>query len=1159
MKKIRIHKSINEQINNIEKNIILNEARRQNNNQQVQQQQQQNNGPLTIFDPDSDITKIMEKCLNDVKLKDNCLVHIKLNANYLDSIQFPNAAMTLTSLLQSTQFPKKFENIHNELDNKPLDTISHQADEALNCFANVKFDIYSHNPQSQNESYSYNYNNTLNEDLILPSLSGLATAAGVGATVGTAISTGMTYATAAGATAAAPIALTGAGISKGAEAVSTLFLGPDHGNYKEDDKELRGEKYDMPKPENPLKTESAEEAIDTYLTRINNYVTALLKKMVASTAKNDIAKLQVIITNIISNAGKSVEAYINDNRDEVKRKKELDDQAKLNDAREAKSIEAARTQALLQAIKIKNFDLIEKIQKSKSELELNKFTKQMTSEGVILAYNKNRVLNEEDAYTEETEINIPAFDANKIYEGAKATIQEKIIEILSTDEMEWPDIKWARKQMETMRDEADKEIKQRIDIICRTGSNNNLGATSKIASFIQKHPLRAEGLKNLWQRHMRDLDQRMERRLKTICEPDGRSPMDMCLTFLKDTYPKIVAIMITYKSIIKIITDERLKDAYPDGSTVLKRNSEENANELNRIATTIEAIFDSYGSYINSKNQKIYDLDTHNFINTNEGIDMLGLFISNISSPLTNPDMYRGGYVTYESIIKNLHDNYTNNKPTEFFQQFTFLLNVLHKPNLLYKTNLIKPLEEMQNSVNYFNGLQKIKETILKIFVPENLDNIKYVISRVIATKGEVLNNYEKNKEDIRNINKDTSAKDIEDIKTKLGLNAPNKETEIEAITSILDNKLTDATITDISNMLNTDIYVGLLDIYFKCMLNECTSVKTDGDSLATLYRLLDLLSSNINIALGNDVAVNALIHMKDVLINVASSTDDKTSAAVIYDYLHSFNKDNKTTGKSDKINLEEYWEDFNKTVLENKKLSLPALQGNDILASNNINSIKDLGAKAGAQHAETLKDVINQFDNISDKKNAGILLQIMQQIIPAYVSSYDQGYEKADMSAFDSLFTIDNNKGILVGYDSNKKAKYITFTDFCTQYQKVYDILNNSTNAGSSAASKFSDISIKLNNQLSSIINTATGGNTTLNMLGDTNSDFYKFGKNGQTDKETVKKELTNKYFNNITVDQKAKAFNAIKDFFISNLARQFMCSFYGNANGPVYTVNQN
>jgi hypothetical protein len=86
-----------------------------------------------------------------------------------------------------------------------------------------------------------------------------------------------------------------------------------------------------------------------------------------------------------------------------------------------------------------------------------------------------------------------------------------------------------------------------------------MGLSAKLGAFIRKHPMRAEYLKGLWGRYMKDLDVRKQKRIDNITTPDNGSPMAMCISFLKTTVPSIIAMMITYKALIRLLIDQRVR------------------------------------------------------------------------------------------------------------------------------------------------------------------------------------------------------------------------------------------------------------------------------------------------------------------------------------------------------------------------------------------------------------------------------------------------------------------------------------------------------------------------------------------------------------------------------------------------------------------------
>jgi hypothetical protein len=114
---------------------------------------------------------------------------------------------------------------------------------------------------------------------------------------------------------------------------------------------------------------------------------------------------------------------------------------------------------------------------------------------------------------EELSKNKPLFDADKLYDDIYGQLHTKMVKIFSHTEDVPADVEKARKQMEQLRDEASKTIKERIEVVCRLTNDNQTGLTGKVASFISKHPMRAKYLTELWSRHEQDLNSRIERRL----------------------------------------------------------------------------------------------------------------------------------------------------------------------------------------------------------------------------------------------------------------------------------------------------------------------------------------------------------------------------------------------------------------------------------------------------------------------------------------------------------------------------------------------------------------------------------------------------------------------------------------------------------------------
>lgn len=170
-------------------------------------------------------------------------------------------------------------------------------------------------------------------------------------------------------------------------------------------------------------------------------------------------------------------------------------------------------------------------------------------------YDMTRVLNE----AEEVENKLPQFDADSLYDNIEASIESAVSDILAGNTEDWAIVQTARKQMNAMRDAATKEITTSIEHVCRLANGDQSGLSARLTGFISKHPMRAAKLTNLWARHETDLNARIEQRIKQISEMDGKGPLQMASQLYKRVIPKLLAMMITYKTILNFYTDERLR------------------------------------------------------------------------------------------------------------------------------------------------------------------------------------------------------------------------------------------------------------------------------------------------------------------------------------------------------------------------------------------------------------------------------------------------------------------------------------------------------------------------------------------------------------------------------------------------------------------------
>lgn len=131
---------------------------------------------------------------------------------------------------------------------------------------------------------------------------------------------------------------------------------------------------------------------------------------------------------------------------------------------------------------------------------------------------------------------------------------------MTIDTQNWYIIKNAGDRMKKLKEAADKEITEKIGLICRTSQSASSTLGDKFKAALSKHPVRAASLQNIWARYADDLDDRIESRLRSISGDNGNSNiMDSIKTFLSTTYPNLIALMLYYKSIfylVKLYTDK---------------------------------------------------------------------------------------------------------------------------------------------------------------------------------------------------------------------------------------------------------------------------------------------------------------------------------------------------------------------------------------------------------------------------------------------------------------------------------------------------------------------------------------------------------------------------------------------------------------------------
>ena len=165
------------------------------------------------------------------------------------------------------------------------------------------------------------------------------------------------------------------------------------------------------------------------------------------------------------------------------------------------------------------------------------------------------------------------------YKFVKDNLTREITGIITSygNPEEWYIIKKARERMKYSKEKADKEITEKIGLICRTSQSASSTLGDKFKAALSKHPVRAASLQNIWARYADDLDDRIESRIRSITGDNGNSCMYKSIQeFLTVQYPNLLAVMLYYKQIFYLI--KLYTDKYPitkESSDELKKQQEE--------------------------------------------------------------------------------------------------------------------------------------------------------------------------------------------------------------------------------------------------------------------------------------------------------------------------------------------------------------------------------------------------------------------------------------------------------------------------------------------------------------------------------------------------------------------------------------------------------
>ena len=137
---------------------------------------------------------------------------------------------------------------------------------------------------------------------------------------------------------------------------------------------------------------------------------------------------------------------------------------------------------------------------------------------------------------------MPPINYDKLYSDMVNYLSSEIGNAIGERE-NWKCFKSIRDDMKKLKDRADAEIKKKIELVCKTGGQKSL----------IKWPMKAEGLLSMWERYSSELDIRINNRINQLTGIGSveTGSATMLEDFLRSTYPQIVAMLLTYKTLFE--------------------------------------------------------------------------------------------------------------------------------------------------------------------------------------------------------------------------------------------------------------------------------------------------------------------------------------------------------------------------------------------------------------------------------------------------------------------------------------------------------------------------------------------------------------------------------------------------------------------------------
>lgn len=474
-----------------------------------------------------------------------------------------------------------------------------------------KVDI-SYIQKSSNESYNYNEFPILNESATAAT-AGSMIGTGIGSVLGEVLTGGIYAAAGLASTVGVQVAALGGAAYMLGYWGEELFGNVESGGISNDKvaAHLNAKSQNMikPTPSEPQKYTDIVEAIGVYVKDILEAVGDVAGVINPDgTAKID--EISKFVSGFLNTISKKANEFIETHSKEIEEQKKLAQEKRENDltkqanrSDKVKNFIQKSQNAWAEQAKgqdgIKDFVLLQKIQNAfesavnsnnNKSIDLSNALDEGGWKGLKNKYNElypsksnnpnesinvnGERLNEEDGDNEEqsqlTDIKNEEhttkhkiiIDAEKIYKTLLQEFEAKFREAFpkNIDGKKLPKYEETKEQMKALIEAADKSINSKIEQITKvqqgeTGATGGLGQAAR--TFLMGHPLESNNLREVWSRHLSDLNMRMTNRLQQMTDTNNKTrTLGWTIQVCRTVVPEILARMLTYRYIYAMLSNE---------------------------------------------------------------------------------------------------------------------------------------------------------------------------------------------------------------------------------------------------------------------------------------------------------------------------------------------------------------------------------------------------------------------------------------------------------------------------------------------------------------------------------------------------------------------------------------------------------------------------